>query len=131
MRHLAAVVLLFALGCEDGKSPVQPTPPVRSPPSRRRRWCFRCPGRCRIPRRVPSRRRVEVIAGDSQAPSKQPTSNGRFRMPGTFTGTVTVAGVEGRLPPGIVVSSSSAAFCCAFLFTSRGPRSVGRFVPSA
>ena len=27
MRHLAAVVLLFAMGCENGKSPVQPTPP--------------------------------------------------------------------------------------------------------
>jgi hypothetical protein len=31
MRHLAAIVLLFSLGCADGKSPVEPTPSAAVP----------------------------------------------------------------------------------------------------
>jgi hypothetical protein len=91
MRYLAAVVLLFAVGCENGTSPVQPTPsqpvsPQPAPPP-----VFSLSGSVQDTASRPLRgARVEVIAGDRLGTFETSDNNGRFRMPGTFTGTVTV-----------------------------------------
>ena len=93
MRHLAAVVLLFAVGCEDGKSPVQPTPPVSVSPESAPPIVFSLSGSVQDTASRPvAGARVEIIAGDRSGTFETTDGYGRFRMPGTFTGTVTVAG---------------------------------------
>lgn len=93
MRHLAAVVLLFAAACEDGKSPVQPTPSTPVSPQPAPPLVFSLSGSVQDTASRPlAGVRVEVIAGDRSGTFETTDSNGRFRMPGTFTGTVTLAG---------------------------------------
>ena len=93
MRHLAAVVLLFAVACEDGKSPVQPTPSTPVSPQPAPPLVFSLSGSVQDTASRPlAGARVEVIAGDRSGTFETTDSNGRFKMPGTFTGTVTLAG---------------------------------------
>lgn len=96
MRHLGAVVLLFSLGCGDGKSPVQPTPsPVAPTPQ-----VFSLSGSVRDTASRPlGGSRVEVIDGQRASMVTTTDETGRFSMPGTFTGTVTVtASKDGYVP---------------------------------
>src|SRR5262245_23231108 len=92
MRYLAAVVLLFALGCEDGKSPVQPTSSEPASPQPAPRPLFSLSGSVQDTASRPlAGAKVEVIAGDRSGTVEITDRNGRFRMPGTFTDTVTIA----------------------------------------
>ncbi len=92
MRCLAAVVLVFTLGCEDGKSPVQPTPLNPAAPAPTPPLVFSVNGTVQDTASRPlAGARVEVIAGDRSGTFETTDRNGRFRMPGTFTGTVTIA----------------------------------------
>ena len=101
MRHLAAGVLLFSLGCGDGQSPVQPTPsfPMRTP------QVFSLSGSVRDTASRPlGGARVEVMAGSSAGMVTITDDKGRFWMPGTFTGTVTItASKDGYLPETTIV----------------------------
>ena len=93
MRRLAAFVLVFALGCEDGKSPVQPTPSESVAPQPAPPLVFSLSGSVQDTASRPlAGARVEIIAGDRSGTVETTDGNGRFRMPGTFTGTVTIAG---------------------------------------
>ena len=93
MRHLAAVVLLVALGCNDSQSPVQPTPAAPVSPQPAPPLVFSLSGSVQDTASRPlAGARVEVIAGDRSGTFETTDSSGRFRMPGTFTGTVTLAG---------------------------------------
>lgn len=96
MRHLGAVVLLFSLGCGDGKSPVQPTPPPIAPTPQ----VFSLSGGVYDTARRPlGGSRVEVIDGQRASMVTTADETGRFSMPGPFTGTVTVtASKDGYVP---------------------------------
>jgi hypothetical protein len=91
MRLLAGVVLVFALGCENGQSPVQPTPSASAAPQVATPLVFSLSGSVQDSASRPiAGSRVEIIAGDRSGIFETTDANGRFRMPGTFTGTVTV-----------------------------------------
>jgi Carboxypeptidase regulatory-like domain len=96
MRQSAAVVLLFSLGCGDGKSPVQSTPPLPAPTPQ----VFSLSGSVRDTASRPlGGSRVEVIDGQGAAVGTTTDGAGRFRLPGTFTGMVTVtASKDGYIP---------------------------------
>ena len=92
MRHLAAIVLLFAMGCENGTSPVQPTPTEPVAPQPPPPLVFSLNGSVQDTASRPlADARVEITAGHRSGAVETTDSNGRFRMPGTFTGTVTIA----------------------------------------
>lgn len=87
MRYLGAVVLLFSVACGDGKSPVQPTPPPIAPTPE----VFSLSGSVRDTASRPlGGARVEVIDGQRASVVTTTDETGRFSMPGTFTGTVTI-----------------------------------------
>jgi Carboxypeptidase regulatory-like domain len=97
MRQSAAVVLLLSLGCGDGNSPVQPTPPLPAPTPQ----VFSLSGSVRDTASRPlGGSRVEVIDGQGAAAGTTTTDEaGRFWLPGTFTGMVTVtASKDGYIP---------------------------------
>jgi hypothetical protein len=91
---LVAGALLF-LGCGDGKSPVQPTPPVAPELS-----TFSLSGYVVDTAYRPlGGSNVQVVAGPRAGMATTTDEAGRFSMPGTFTGTVTVtASRDGYLP---------------------------------
>ena len=92
MRYLAAVILLVALGCENGTSPVQPTPSEPVAPTPPPPLVFSLSGSVQDTASRPlAGARVEIVAGDRAGTFETSDRTGRFRMPGTFTGTVTIA----------------------------------------
>jgi hypothetical protein len=96
MRHLGAVALLIALGCDDGGSPARPTPSLPAPTPQ----VFSLSGSVTDTAWRPlGGARVEVTAGSSAGTVSTTDDNGRFRMPGTFTGTVTVTASKDSYVP--------------------------------
>ena len=93
---LVAVPLLF-FGCADAKSPVEPTPPPAVPPALQE---FRLSGAVSDAAWRPLKgSRVEVIDGPRAGTVATTGEAGRFSMPGTFTGNVTVtASKDGYTP---------------------------------
>jgi hypothetical protein len=85
MRHVAAVALLFCLGCGDAQLPAQPTPSL--------------PALAEFPLsgdvydtagRPLGGARVEVTSGPRAGTVATTDEAGRFSMPGTFAGTIAV-----------------------------------------
>ena len=90
MRHLATAALLFTFGCKDGTTPVQPTPSVATaPPDTSLVYSLSGSVQDTASRPITGSR-VEVIAGDRLGAVETTDRNGRSRLPGTFTGAVTV-----------------------------------------
>lgn len=97
MRHLAAIVLLFSLGCADGKSPVAPT---ASPPEPAQ-LTFSLAGDVRDTASRPLKdASVTVVNGPRAGTTAMTDDAGRFSMPGTFTQSAitAVASKEGYSP---------------------------------
>jgi hypothetical protein len=88
MRHLAAVVLLFSLGCADGRSPVEPT----SSPGATTPLTFSLAGDVRDTASRPlSGASVAVVDGPRAGTTATSDEAGRFLLPGTFTpSTITI-----------------------------------------
>jgi Carboxypeptidase regulatory-like domain len=90
-------VHLFVFGCADATSPVEPTPPPAVPPALQE---FRLSGAVSDAAWRPLKgSRVEVIDGPRAGSVATTDEAGRFSMPGTFTGNVTVtASKDGYVP---------------------------------
>lgn len=96
--HLHMVVglvvsTLSVLGCGDGESPVGPTPPVQTtpPPVPPAFQDFRLSGSVSDTASRPlAGSQVEVIDGPRAGTSATTDESGRFSMPGTFTGNITL-----------------------------------------
>jgi hypothetical protein len=87
MRHFGAVLLLFAVGCDNAPLPVQPTLSLPAPTLPE----FRLSGSVRDTASRPlGGSTVEIIAGPNTGTFTTTNENGRFSMPGSFTGVVTV-----------------------------------------
>ena len=87
MRRAGTIVLLFSLGCGDGKSPVAPAPP---PPASTPELFSLSGSVTDTAQRSLSGSSVEVIAGQGAGTVATTDEHGRFRMPGTLTGSVTI-----------------------------------------
>jgi hypothetical protein len=87
MRRAWTIVLLLSLGCGDVKSPVAPAPPpLASTPD-----LFSLSGSVTdTAQRSLSGSNVEVIAGQGAGTVTTTDEHGRFRMPETLTGIVTI-----------------------------------------
>jgi hypothetical protein len=82
MRHLAVIVLVFALGCADGKSPVEPSPSAPEPPL----LTFTLAGSVSDTASRPLKGvSVTVVNGPRAGTATTTDDRGRFSMPGTFT----------------------------------------------
>jgi hypothetical protein len=102
MRRLGAVLLLFSVGCGNLKSPAQPTPIQQTPQPLRE---FLLSGSVAdTAYRSLTGAKVEVIAGIGAGTVTTTNEHGRFFMPGTFTGTVTMkASKEGYRSEAVTV----------------------------
>jgi protocatechuate 3,4-dioxygenase beta subunit len=101
MRQLATIVLLFSCGCADGQSPVQPTPTL--PPTagdEATSQLFSLTGAVSDTAGRPlSGASIEVTTGQGAGTATIKDERGRFRLPETFAGAITVkASKEGYLP---------------------------------
>lgn len=97
MRHLAAIVLLFSLGCADGKSPVEPTPSAPAPAQ----LTFSLAGDVRDTASRPLKgASLAVVDGPRAGTTTTTDDAGRFSMPGIFSqSTITlVASKDGYSP---------------------------------
>jgi hypothetical protein len=97
MRHLAAIVMLFSLGCAETKSPVEPTPSVAVPAL----LTFSLAGDVRDTASRPLRdASVAVVDGPRAGTTTMTDDAGRFSMPGTFTQSAitVIASKEGYSP---------------------------------
>jgi hypothetical protein len=98
MRRFGAVVLLVSIGCADRQSPTQPTlvqaMPAPAPQE------FRLSGSVNDTADRPlGDARVEVIAGSGAGTIATTDGRGRFRMPGMFSGVVSLrASKDGHVP---------------------------------
>jgi Carboxypeptidase regulatory-like domain len=90
------VAVLLFVACGDGESPVQPTPSVPAPPTQ----VFSLSGRVTDTAYRPvGGSRVEVTDGPRAGTVTTTDDAGRFSMPGSFTGMITVrASKDGHLP---------------------------------
>ena len=85
---VVAAALMFP-GCGDGKAPVQPTPVPVAPPLQE----FRLSGNVSDTASRPlAGSKVEVMDGPRAGTAATTDEAGRFTMPGTFTGNITVTG---------------------------------------
>ena len=85
-RHLGLLLMLFTGGCDNAQSPSQPTAALPVPPLE-----FRLSGSVRDTAATPlAAARVEVIAGPNAGTATTTDERGRFRMPDSFTGVITV-----------------------------------------
>jgi carboxypeptidase family protein len=92
MRHLAAIALVFSLGCADGKSPVDPTPSALT---------FSLAGDVRDTASRPLKGASVVVVDGPRAGAATTTDDaGRFSIPGTFTQSAltVIASKEGYSP---------------------------------
>ena len=97
MRQLAAIVLLFSLGCADANSPVEPTPPAPAPEP----LTFSLAGTVRDTVGRPLKdATVAVVQGPRAGTTTITDDGGRYSMPGTFTqSSITlIASKEGYSP---------------------------------
>jgi hypothetical protein len=106
MRHFGAMVLLFAVGCDNAQLPVQPTLSLPAPTLPE----FRLSGSVRdTASRSLGGSRVEIVAGPNAGTFTTTNEHGRFSMPGSFTGVVTVrASKDGYTPETMTVPSPRA-----------------------
>jgi hypothetical protein len=87
MRYLGAVLMLVSLGCGDAKVPVEPSPPSVAPALQE----FRLSGAVSDTANRPlAGSKVEVMDGSRTGTVGTTDEAGRFSMPGTFTGNITL-----------------------------------------
>ena len=80
-------MLLVSLGCENTRGPMEPTPPV--PPALQE---FRLSGAVTDTANRPlASSKIEVVDGARAGTVATTDDGGRFSMPGTFTGSITLA----------------------------------------
>ena len=105
-RHLGLLVLLFTVGCDNAQLPAQPTAPLPAPTLQE----FRLTGSVRDTASRPlSAARVEVIAGPNAGTVTTTNERGRFSMPESFTGVITVrASKDGYAPETTSIPSPRA-----------------------
>jgi hypothetical protein len=96
MHRLGAVALLVSIGCADRQSPTQPTAATAAPALQE----FRLSGSVMDTAGRPlSESSVEVIAGTRAGTIATTDDRGRYRMPGMFTGVVSLrASRDGYAP---------------------------------
>lgn len=105
-RHLGLLVVLFTVGCDNAQLPAQPTAPLPVPSLPE----FRLSGSVQDTASRPlSAARVEVIAGPNAGTAATTDERGRFRMPESFTGVITVrASKDGYAPETSTIPSPRA-----------------------
>ena len=105
-RHLGLLVLLFTVGCDNAQLPAQPTAPLPAPTLPE----FRLSGSVRDTASRPlGEARVEVIAGPNAGTVTTTNERGRFSMPESFTGVITVrASKDGYAPETTTIPSPRA-----------------------
>jgi Carboxypeptidase regulatory-like domain len=105
-RHLGLLVLLFTVGCDNAQLPAQPTAPLPAAMLPE----FRLSGSVRDTASRPlGEARVEIIAGPNAGTATTTDERGRFRMPESFTGVITVrASKDGYAPETSSIPSSRA-----------------------
>lgn len=97
--RVGALVVLFSLGCGNGRSPVQPTPPLPAPTPLTLQEFSLSGTVVDTAWRPLGGSRVEVVAGARAGTVTTTNEGGRFWLPGTFTGTIAVrASKEGYIP---------------------------------
>jgi hypothetical protein len=100
------VVTLFLLGCSDSQAPVQPTPPLVAPTLQE----FRLSGEVYdIAGRPLGGSKVEAINGPRAGTITMTDEAGRFSMPGTFTGAVSVTVSKDDYAPATKTFSQSTS----------------------
>jgi hypothetical protein len=128
MRHLGAVVILVSLGCGDAKVPVEPTPPPVAPALQD----FQLSGAVSDTANRPlAGSKVEVVDGSRAGTVATTDESGRFSMPGTFTGNITLrASKDGYIPetrllfrpgPPLPPGNAGGAWGVAFHLEPLGP----------